>query len=243
MNYQLFLFILNLILLSRLKLTFKDDGAQTADIIKMAIVPLVGLIFLQINFGWFLLLVYLLIYPLLMYGMEQKRENLNRNRTLVLWIHIIVIAMISGLLQINLIPSWLQQLAERFLLDGSQISPAVVLDVQILIFGLLMVINEMNITLRYLFKILGLEPLGSENKDVDEQEYNTGRVIGMLERIFVFIFVLSSQYAAVGFILAAKGVARFQDFKNRTFAEYVLIGTLISTLLAMVVAFIVRAAL
>ncbi|HEX6982721.1 MAG TPA: hypothetical protein VF181_08160 [Balneolaceae bacterium] len=43
----------------------------------------------------------------------------------------------------------------------------------------------------------------------DEGEYNTGRLIGMLERIFVFLFVLFNQYTAIGFILAAKGVARF----------------------------------
>lgn len=243
MNYQLFLLILNLILLSRLKLTFKDGGAVTSDLIKMAVIPLLGLLFLQINLGWFLLLAYLLIYPLIADKTEQKTKNLNRNRALLLSLHIVVVGIISSLLNTNTLPLQLQQLTETFLLPGSEISPATVLNTQILLFGILMVINEMNIILRYLFNILGLKPLGDISQDVDEREYNTGRIIGMLERIFVFVFVLAGQYAAVGFILAAKGVARFQDFKNRTFAEYVLIGTLISTLLAMVMAFIVKATL
>jgi hypothetical protein len=87
--------------------------------------------------------------------------------------------------------------------------------------------------------IVGLKPIGEEGIETDEREYNTGRLIGILERIFVFIFVLLGQYTAIGFILAAKGVARFQDFKSRTFAEYVLIGTLLSTLFAMIAGYLV----
>lgn len=58
-----------------------------------------------------------------------------------------------------------------------------------------------------------------------------GTYIGILERVFVFIFVLSGQWQAVGFLIAAKSVFRFgdlQDAKNRKLTEYVLIGTLIS---------------
>jgi len=76
---------------------------------------------------------------------------------------------------------------------------------------------------------------------MNQQEFSTARLIGLLEHIFVFLFVLLNQYAAIGFILAAKGVLRFQDFKSRTFAEYVLIGTLLSALLAMTVTFFIQA--
>jgi len=40
--------------------------------------------------------------------------------------------------------------------------------------------------------------------------------------------------------LAAKGVVRYPEFGNRNFAEYILIGTLLSVLLAMGVGFVVR---
>ena len=58
-----------------------------------------------------------------------------------------------------------------------------------------------------------------------------GRLIGWLERFLFFTFLLNGQYAAVGFVLAAKGVARYgeiKEAKDQKIAEYVLIGTMIS---------------
>ncbi len=245
MNYQLFLFLLNIILLSRLKLTFKDGGVGKRDIIKIALIPLVVLIILQVNLSWFLLLAYLLCYPFLMYYAETDIQKLNRNRGLILLLHIIIAGIFCSplfSLDVNTLPGDFSSFLEKVIFPGITISTSEVLQVQIMFFGILMVINEVNIVLRYLLQVMRLEALGEKSREVDESEYNTGRVIGLLERIFVFVFVLAGQYSAVGFILAAKGVARFQDFKSRTFAEYVLIGTLISTLLAMIMAFISKAA-
>lgn len=58
-----------------------------------------------------------------------------------------------------------------------------------------------------------------------------GAFIGMLERLFVFIFIISDHWEAVGFLLAAKSVFRYGDLKeahNRKMTEYILIGTLLS---------------
>src|SRR5690606_25056663 len=60
---------------------------------------------------------------------------------------------------------------------------------------------------------------------------NAGTYIGMLERLFVFGFMLLQQWAAIGLLIAAKSVFRFGDLnkgKNRKLTEYVLIGTLLS---------------
>ncbi|SHG43918.1 DUF3307 domain-containing protein [Flagellimonas flava] len=60
---------------------------------------------------------------------------------------------------------------------------------------------------------------------------NAGKYIGMLERLFVFGFILMGQWAAIGLLIAAKSVFRFGDLnkgKNRKLTEYVLIGTLLS---------------
>ncbi|MEM8846226.1 MAG: DUF3307 domain-containing protein [Bacteroidota bacterium] len=60
---------------------------------------------------------------------------------------------------------------------------------------------------------------------------NAGTYIGMLERLFVFGFILMNQWAAIGLLIAAKSVFRFGDLnkgKNRKLTEYVLIGTLLS---------------
>ena len=53
----------------------------------------------------------------------------------------------------------------------------------------------------------------------------------------MFLVVLfGNNWSALGFIIAAKGLARFDKLKNQTFAEYMLIGTLMSALFAIVVA-------
>ena len=60
---------------------------------------------------------------------------------------------------------------------------------------------------------------------------NAGTYIGMLERLFVFGFILTQQWAAIGLLITAKSAFRFGDLnkgKNRKLTEYVLIGTLLS---------------
>ncbi len=60
---------------------------------------------------------------------------------------------------------------------------------------------------------------------------NAGNYIGILERLFVFTFVVTGNWEAIGFLLAAKSVFRFGDLresKDRKLTEYVLIGTLLS---------------
>jgi hypothetical protein len=132
------------------------------------------------------------------------------------------------------------------LLRGQEIAMGSLVTAQVVIAGLLLVINEMNIVLRYILKIMGLESVGNQEDtvNVSEEEYSMGRLIGLLERIFIVIFVLLNQYSAIGFILAAKGVTRFNNFKDdRPFAEYVLIGTLLSSLLALIIGWVVKSAI
>jgi len=62
-----------------------------------------------------------------------------------------------------------------------------------------------------------------------------GRAIGALERALTLTLVLLGEYAAVGWIIAAKSLARFKALEDREFAEYFLIGTLASFLLALLV--------
>lgn len=65
----------------------------------------------------------------------------------------------------------------------------------------------------------------------DESLIKAGRFIGVLERLFVFLFVIIDHWEAIGFLLAAKSIFRFGDLrrgKDRKLTEYVLIGTLLS---------------
>ena len=70
---------------------------------------------------------------------------------------------------------------------------------------------------------------------------NAGKYIGMLERLFVFVLIVTSNWEAVGFLLAAKSIFRFGDLrksKDRKLTEYVLIGTLVSFGTAIIIALI-----
>lgn len=109
--------------------------------------------------------------------------------------------------------------------------------------GLLLCANESNLIIRAVFDWLDLKPRVSPASGgvVDVGEFNRGRVIGLLERALLYSFVLQSQYGAIGFVLAAKAFTRFKALDDRPFAEYVLIGTLLSAGLALAVGTGVRA--
>ena len=55
-----------------------------------------------------------------------------------------------------------------------------------------------------------------------------GATIGALERLLIVAFVMTGAIAAVGFVIAAKTIARFKQLDDRGFAEYYLLGTLAS---------------
>ena len=74
--------------------------------------------------------------------------------------------------------------------------------------------------------------------DTKQDLENAGSYIGILERLFIFLFILIGQFSAIGFLLAAKSIFRFGDLtksKDRKLTEYVLIGTLLSFGVAIVV--------
>jgi len=64
-----------------------------------------------------------------------------------------------------------------------------------------------------------------------EQVENAGMYIGWLERFLVVTAILVQSSSMVGLILAGKSIARFPELKER-FAEYFLVGTLLSIGLA-----------
>ena len=70
-----------------------------------------------------------------------------------------------------------------------------------------------------------------------------GRLIGPLERILVFALTLAAAYPLVVAILAAKGIVRFPEISRDSAAgnraEYFLIGSLVSWVIALAAAFLV----
>ena len=70
-----------------------------------------------------------------------------------------------------------------------------------------------------------------------------GRYIGIFERILVLTFILTNNFSAIGFLIAAKSILRFSDKSEsgaRKQTEYVLIGTLMSFAITIIVGFLVR---
>jgi len=81
-----------------------------------------------------------------------------------------------------------------------------------------------------------------DDRSTGAVEVARGRAIGVLERALVLTLVLLGQYGALGFVIAAKSLARFKNLEDREFAEYFLVGTLASLLLALVAGVAVKAA-
>jgi hypothetical protein len=67
-----------------------------------------------------------------------------------------------------------------------------------------------------------------------------GRVIGVLERLFALTLILLDRWEALGFLLAAKSLARFKELDRQDRAEYYLVGTLVSLLGVSATALVVR---
>lgn len=66
---------------------------------------------------------------------------------------------------------------------------------------------------------------------------NAGKYIGIIERLFVLVFIIIGRWEAIGLLITAKSVFRFNDLKqsnNRKLTEYILIGTLLSFGLAII---------
>lgn len=77
-----------------------------------------------------------------------------------------------------------------------------------------------------------------------ESLQNAGMYIGILERLFVFCFIVLNQWSALGFLIAAKSIFRFSDLsraKDRKLTEYILIGTLASFGFAVMIGLLYKA--
>jgi hypothetical protein len=73
--------------------------------------------------------------------------------------------------------------------------------------------------------------------------FKGGRLIGPLERILVLLLTLAAAYPILAAMLAAKGIVRFpeisRDGETGARAEYFLVGSLVSWVIALGAAFLV----
>jgi hypothetical protein len=85
---------------------------------------------------------------------------------------------------------------------------------------------------RYLTRSLTLQLPDSKGENAVELR-NAGLYIGWLERFLVLTAVLLQSPSMIGLILTGKSIARLPELKGPRFAEYFLIGTLLSISLAL----------
>ena len=70
-----------------------------------------------------------------------------------------------------------------------------------------------------------------QNEKMSKYKEEKYKGVWTVERFIMLLFLSKGQYAAIGFILTAKSIARYDKItKDEKFAEYYLLGTLVSTL-------------
>ena len=85
---------------------------------------------------------------------------------------------------------------------------------------------------RYLTRSLTLQ-LSDSKEEAAVELRNAGLYIGWMERFLVLTAVLLQSPSMIGLILTGKSIARLPELKGPRFAEYFLIGTLLSISLAL----------
>lgn len=90
-----------------------------------------------------------------------------------------------------------------------------------------------NILINLILRICKVSGPEGEALEGEHGNFHSGALIGTLERWLTIIFVVMSQYEAIGFLLAAKSILRFSETsKGDEKSEYVLTGTLLSLMIA-----------
>lgn len=98
--------------------------------------------------------------------------------------------------------------------------------------GLLLALKPANILILLILETckVNINP----TKNDEHGNFHSGELIGWLERGLILVFVIMSQYEAIGFLIAAKSILRFSEAsKGDEKSEYVLTGTLLSLAIAL----------
>nr|WP_237982855.1 DUF3307 domain-containing protein [Bacillus thuringiensis]MCG3426995.1 DUF3307 domain-containing protein [Bacillus thuringiensis] len=72
-----------------------------------------------------------------------------------------------------------------------------------------------------------------------EPQFKIGKYIGMIERIIIMILVSINAYTGITFLAALKALTRFKQFEDKRFAEYYLIGNLLSMLIGIISGYLI----
>lgn len=93
----------------------------------------------------------------------------------------------------------------------------------LIIAGYLICTKPANIFIKTILDFYASDLLKEDSREL----LNAGKLIGTLERLLILTLLLYNQFPAVGFLITAKSILRYEGVKTSK-TEYVLIGTLLS---------------
>lgn len=241
-----YIYLLIFVLLSRLPFYFSENKIIAKELVIKIIIQVFPLLFYVREINAFVLGITLILICILEYIYENRFHEKYLSYNSIRMIEVIIVFILLTTVFSVFTPSGISTnfnaifyFLEKKLVITKNLKNINYNSIGIVFLGLLYLINEANLPIRTILRGLKVIPK-DEQSNTDEGELKAGRLIGMLERIIVYIFVIGGQYAALGLILAAKAYARSKRMDDQDFAEYVLIGTLISTSFALIIGLAVK---
>ena len=188
-------------------------------------------------FNWFVLLAsafismthFIIDYIKFKY---KQKQSITYERTVFIYIidqvlHWMIIILSNGFLKYN-------QIAIQYLSFLQKVIINLQLNTELLLSWLLILLviyRPASITIRVVLDYF--EPKNKQTEDLGIP--SAGALIGIFERLIILMMLYVGQYTAIGFVLTAKSVARYNKISEEPqFAEYYLLGTLLSSLLVIV---------
>lgn len=211
----------------------------------------IGLLVFLISKNIYASLLLIFLYEMLVHSEYLSLRYLKTNRNqLYIW------HMLAALVVIPILLNWLDPLLPykrnylqlytgliftRASLLKPLISNSMANKTGLILTGFLFVLKDATILIRAVLTKIKAVPMSEEKPaHKDEKEYEKGRLIGNLERSLMYFLIILDQIGAIAIIVALKSLARFKELDNKNFAEYFLIGSLLSLLLAAIPAIIVQ---
>ncbi len=114
--------------------------------------------------------------------------------------------------------------------------PELILDIFNLLWDEILFIFLFFILLNKVGNLL-VRKLLADRKTTDVSSFKNGKIIGILERVIVFLGIFIGEWSLVGIILALKTIARYKELDGKDNSEYFLIGTMASLLWAILMSF------
>lgn len=141
----------------------------------------------------------------------------------------------------NPIQAWFFNTLSASVLLGPLLAPEQISRTILILCGYLFTLKEGTIFIRLsLNRIRAVPKKKDKPQQRDLAEYERGKLIGILERTFIYFLIIFHQIGAIAVIIALKSLARFKELEDKQFAEYFLIGSLLSLLMAGIPAVVVR---